>query len=132
MDDSDQTLATVVPARSECPIASALDLLGDKWTLLVLRDLLDGKSRFVDLERSPESIPSNLLSDRLKRLESAGLIERFVPEGRARHEYQVTSAGRNTRPIILALAAWGNTHIADTWVPPEDYLAEGPIVDGVG
>lgn len=111
-------------ARSECPIASTLDLLGDKWTLLVLRDLLDGKTRFVELERSPESIPTNILSDRLKRLDAAGLIERYVPTGRARHEYRVTNAGRQTRPIILALANWGNEHIADTWVPPKDYLTQ--------
>lgn len=110
--------------RSECPISTSLDLLGDKWTLLVLRDLLDGKTRFVDLERSPESIPSNILSERLRRLLDAGLIEQFTPEGRVRKEYRVTAAGRSTRPLLLALAAWGNENFAETWVPPADYLLD--------
>ena len=108
--------------RSECPISSSLDLLGDKWTLLVLRDLLDGKTRFGELQRSPESIPTNILSERLRRLEGAGLIERFTPEGRARHEYRPTSVGRDVRPILMELVAWGNTHLEDTWIPPEGYL----------
>lgn len=111
--------------RSECPIATSLDLLGDKWTLLVLRDLLDGKSRFVDLERAPESIPTNILSERLRRLREAGLIEHFTPEGRVRQEYRVTATGREVRPILMALAAWGNAHFEETWSPPADYLLDG-------
>ena len=110
--------------RSECPISTTLDLLGDKWTLLVLRDLLDGKTRFVDLERSPESIPTNILSERLRRLMNAGVIEQFTPEGKVRREYRVTDVGRSTRPILMALATWGNDHFEDTWVPPSNYLLD--------
>ena len=108
--------------RSECPIASALDILGDKWTLLVLRDLLDGKERFVDFERSPEGIPTNILTDRLRRLELQGLAVREPIAGSKRFAYRITSKGADLRPVILELARWGNVHLPDTWVPPADYL----------
>jgi len=110
--------------RSECPIASTLDIVGDKWTLLVVRDLLDGKTRFSEFERSPESIPTNLLTDRLRRLETAGLLERRVNENGTRSTYHPTTAGKALRPILLGMAAWGNDHLHDTWVPPDDYLAD--------
>lgn len=108
--------------RSECPIASSLDVLGDKWTLLVLRDLLDGKTRFKDFEDSPEGIPTNILSDRLRRLELNDLARKEPIPGSKRSEYHVTSKGRDLRPVLLALAAWGNQHLEETWVPPPGYL----------
>lgn len=110
------------PRRSECPIASTLDILGDKWTLLVVRDLLDGKTRFRDFEGSPEGIPTNILTDRLRRLEGAGLVDRVKGAG-ARFEYRPTVIAQDLRPTLLALAAWGNRHLEDTWVPPDDYLS---------
>ena len=64
--------------RSFCPVACSLDLIGDRWTLLVVRDLFHGKTRFGDFLSSPEHIPTNILAERLKRLETAGLI-RSVP-----------------------------------------------------
>ncbi|MFT7597142.1 MAG: DNA-binding HxlR family transcriptional regulator [Acidimicrobiales bacterium] len=109
--------------RSECPIASTLDIVGDKWTLLVLRDLLDGRTRFSEFERSPERIPTNILTDRLRRLERYGLLERRSGTGR-RYDYQITEKGRALRPTILALAAWGNEYISGTWHPPDDYLLD--------
>ena len=109
--------------RSECPIASSLDIVGDKWTLLVLRDLLDGKTRFSEFERSPESIPTNILAERLRRLEAHGLAERAQGPGR-RVDYFVTAKGEDLRPVLLAMAAWGNAHIDDTWVPPKGYLMD--------
>lgn len=109
--------------RSECPIASSLDILGDKWTLLVVRDLLDGKTRFSEFERSPEAIPTNILTDRLRRLERAGIVERVTTPPSTRSRYRITIAGRGLRPVLLALADWGNAHLDQTWVPPEDYLA---------
>lgn len=111
------------PRRSECPIASGLDLFGDKWTLLVLRDLLDGKRRFSEFERSPEGIPTNILTERLRRLEQAGLLARVVAGGTTRSTYEPTEAARDLRPTLLELARWGNRHLEDTWVPPDDYLA---------
>lgn len=109
--------------RSECPISSSLDILGDKWTLLVMRDLLDGKTRFSEFERSPEGIPTNILTERLRRLEAAGLAERLQSGTSSRSHYHPTAKGRDLRPVLLSLATWGNTHLEDTWVPPEDYLA---------
>lgn len=109
--------------RSECPIASSLDIVGDKWTLLVLRDLLDGKTRFSELERSPEKVPTNILTDRLRRLEGHQLIERRPGQGR-RVDYYVTSKGEAMRPVLLAMVEWGNTHVDDTWQPPPGYLTD--------
>ncbi len=117
-------MAHQLPApRSECPIASSLDLLGDKWTLLVIRDLLDGKTRFSEFERSPEGIPTNILTDRLRRVEAAGMVERLKNDATGRFDYHPTSMGWALRPVLLALAAWGNEHLEDTWVPPADYLS---------
>ena len=107
--------------RSECPIATSLDIVGDKWTLLVLRDLLDGKTRFSEFEKSPESIPTNILTERLRRLVVHGLAERVQGAGR-RVDYLVTEKGEAMRPVLLALAEWGNANVAGTWVPPDDYL----------
>ncbi|KAG1649966.1 putative HTH-type transcriptional regulator YybR [Nymphon striatum] len=115
------SFAPSVTCISQCPIASSLDIVGDKWTLLVLRDLLDGKTRFSEFERSPESIPTNILTERLRRLEQHGLAERVQGAGR-RVDYLITPKGESFRAVILALAEWGNANIADTWVPPADYL----------
>ncbi len=109
--------------RSECPIASSLDIVGDKWTLLVLRDLLDGKTRFSEFERSPESIPTNILTDRLRRLVEHGLAERVKAGGR-RIDYYITDKGEAMRPVLLAMAQWGNANVAGTWVPPPNYLSK--------
>ena len=109
--------------RSECPISSSLDIVGDKWTLLVLRDLLDGKTRFSEFERSPESIPTNILTERLRRLVAHGLAERAQGAGR-RVDYFVTAKGEALRPVLLAMATWGNAHIDGTWVPPAEYLSD--------
>lgn len=116
--------------RSECPISCSLDLLGDKWTLLVLRDLLDGKTRFSEFERSLEGIPTNILTDRLRRLEAAAIVERVTTETSSRFRYRATQKGRDLRSVLLELAAWGNEHVDDTWAPPEDYLAPGHEAGG--
>ena len=113
----------VPPRRSECPISSSLDILGDRWTLLVVRDLLDGKTRFSQFERSPEKIPTNILTDRLRRLEAVGLVERVKSAASGRLEYWPTESARALRPVLLSLASWGNAHLEETWVPPEGYLA---------
>lgn len=94
--------------RSPCPVACALDLLGDRWSLLVIRDLLLGRSRFRDFTASPEGIPTNILSDRLVRLVEAGLLEREpVADGAARQAYRLTDKGRALRPVLRALRDWG-------------------------
>ena len=101
--------------RSECPIAQSLELLGDRWTLLVLRDMLFfGKSRFREFLDSPEAIASNILASRLKKLEAAGLIERSPdPADRRRYLYTATGKGESLRPLLEELAAWGRTQHPD-------------------
>ena len=111
--------------RSDCPIANALDLIGDKWTLLVIRDLLFlGNRKFGELLSSPEGIPTNILSDRLRRLEEHGLVAKVSYQERPpRHEYQLTAKGADLFPVLRALAGWANRHIPGTMVPPPE-LAE--------
>jgi DNA-binding HxlR family transcriptional regulator len=94
--------------RSPCPVACALDLFGDKWTLLVIRDLMLGHSRFKDFAGGPEGIPTNLLTDRLQRLLVAGLV-RHVPaeDGSRRLAYELTEKGQALRPVLKALRNWG-------------------------
>ena len=80
--------------RSICPLASSLDLFGDKWTLLVIRDLLCGKSQFKEFMQSPEKIATNILSARLARLQQLGLVETFAsPRQPGRQAYRLTARG---------------------------------------
>ena len=104
-----------MPPRSPCPVAGTLDLVGDRWTLLVLRDLLAGKTRYGQFLASPERISTNLLADRLQRMEAAGLVT-AVPysEHPVRMDYQLTPAGRALRPVVDALANWGLAHLPGT------------------
>ena len=104
--------------RSPCPVANALDVLGDRWTLLVIRDLFVGRHRFGDLLASPEHIPTNILADRLKRLERAGLIAALPYQARpTRYEYHLTPRGRELSPILDALAVWGLVQFPGTRPP---------------
>ncbi|MCZ4500331.1 MAG: hypothetical protein JWQ74_2886 [Marmoricola sp.] len=91
-----------------CTIATALDLIGDRWTLLVLRELSFGEQRFTDLKSSLPGIASNLLTDRLRRLEESGLIEqRDLPAPAARTVYRLTKDGIRVRPVLRAVAQFG-------------------------
>jgi DNA-binding HxlR family transcriptional regulator len=111
--------------RSNCPIASALDLFGDKWTLVVLRTIFAGRHRFGELGGMAEPIATNMLADRLQRLEDFGLIERRVYSERPpRHEYWLTPRGADALPILQAMAAWSQQHIPDRWASP-GWFAEG-------
>src|SRR5436190_21899138 len=94
--------------RSTCAIACTLDLVGDKWSLLVIRDLLHGKSTFKQLLESPEKIPTNLLADRLKRLEDAGVIASALYQERPpRYAYSLTEKGKGLGEVLLAYVRWG-------------------------
>lgn len=105
--------------RSCCPITNALDTLGDKWTLLIIRDLVLGKRRYQELMSSPERIASNILADRLKKLEAAGLVTRRVYQQKpARYEYVLTEKGEGLRPVLEAIIAWGQEHYPGTMVFP--------------
>jgi DNA-binding HxlR family transcriptional regulator len=102
-------------SRSVCPIANTLDLVGDKWSLLVVRDLLHGKQTYGELLDSPESIPTNILADRLRRLEDSGLIESSAYQKHpVRYAYTLTGKGAALGDILLALVKWGKSHIPGT------------------
>jgi len=101
--------------RSPCPISNALDLLGDRWTLLVVRDLFVGKRTYGEFQRSPEGIPTNILADRLKRLEKQGLIDRTPYQDRPiRYRYSLTEKGLALRPVLYAIAEWGLNWMPET------------------
>lgn len=95
-----------------CPVAAALDIIGERWTLLAIRDLLrQGARKFQDFEASLVGISPNTLSARLKRLEEAGVVERrFYAEHPPRAEYVLTEKGRALGPIVLALKKWGEKY----------------------
>jgi DNA-binding HxlR family transcriptional regulator len=101
--------------RSPCAVACTLDLVGDKWSLLVVRDLLRGNVTYGELQNSPEGIPSNILADRLKRLEEAGLVAKSAyQEHPVRFAYELTEKGKGLREVLLALVRWGKKHIPGT------------------
>ena len=101
--------------RSVCPVACTLDLFGDKWTLLIVRDLLSGKSHFKEFLASPEKIATNILAERLARLASHGLVERYASSDIAgREAYRLTEKGRSLRALMVQLKTWGLDHIDGT------------------
>ena len=112
--------------RSPCPIAGALDLVGDRWTLLVIRDLLlYDKRRFAEFLSSPERIATNILADRLDRLERCGLVERRPSADRpARGEYHPTARGRDLAPVLRELIRWGQRHVPGTAKRPPAGVSE--------
>lgn len=98
--------------QSGCPVAYCLDLFGDRWSLIVVRDMiLLGKHYFGEFLESRERIASNILTDRLRRLEEAGVITRTVdPGNQKRFVYALTSRGMDLIPLILDAFAWGVKH----------------------
>ena len=92
----------------KCPVASTLDLVGDRWTLLVVRDLLKGRSKFSELRDSVEGIPPAILTGRLQKLEAAGIVHRRQYQDRPpRFAYQLTAKGHSLGVVVGALATWG-------------------------
>jgi len=101
--------------RSSCPITNVLDLLGDKWTLLVIRDLVLGKRRYQEFLASPEEIASNILAERLNKLLAAGLISlRAYQQTPTRYEYLLTKKGKGLEPILEAIVLWGKKQFPGT------------------
>ena len=105
--------------RSDCPIATTLDVVGDKWSLLLVRDIaLFGKHRNKDFQEATENIPSNILANRLKQLVETGLIEKCLyQEHPPRYEYYLTEAGKGLLPVIKAMAEWAETYIDGVTIP---------------
>lgn len=106
-----------------CPIAAALDVLGDRWTLLIVRELMMGERRFTDLKAALPGIAPNLLSERLRDLQAEGLVEqRELPPPAARSVYATTAAGREVAPVLRSLARFGTSRLD----PPTDDRVVAP------
>jgi DNA-binding HxlR family transcriptional regulator len=109
--------------RSPCPIATLLDIVGDRWTLVILRDMVNGKKRFSEFLESPERITTNVLADRLDLIERAGLATRKAYHQRPkRYEYKLTMKGRDLLPVMQAMCRWTNQHYPGTWIPPKSFM----------
>ena len=99
--------------RSICPVANTLDIIGDKWTLLIIRDLFVGKTTYKAFQESPEGIPTNILADRLKRLELYGIVAKEPYQSNpVRYNYLLTIKGKELEPVLLAMKQWGEKHIS--------------------
>ena len=112
-----------------CPIAHSLGIVGERWTLLVVRELLHGPKRYTDLADHLPGIGTNILALRLKELETAGIVEKKkLPPPFASTVYELTPAGRELRPVLHELARFGARLMGP---PPPDALAEGWLVDAL-
>ncbi|MGV0996707.1 winged helix-turn-helix transcriptional regulator [Empedobacter falsenii] len=104
--------------RSSCPISCTLDTLGDKWSILILRDMMfSDKMTFGDFLASNEKIASNILTDKLKNLECAELIFKHKVSGKARVGYTLTEKGISLLPLVMEFVKWGNLQNADGMQP---------------
>jgi DNA-binding HxlR family transcriptional regulator len=113
-----------------CPVAHALDLVGERWALLVVRELLQGPRRYTDLAESLPGIGTNILAGRLRDLEAAGVVaKRTLPRPAASRVYELTDYGRGLRPVMRELALWGARSLG----PPtaDDELYEGWLANAV-
>ncbi len=101
--------------RSPCPVACTLDLIGDKWTLLVIRDMLFGKCYYKEFCQSPEKIATNILADRLEKLVENEIAEKWVPDAElGREAYRLTTKGKSLRSVLESVAKWGLSNIEGT------------------
>jgi len=107
--------------RSRCPVSFALDRVGDKWSLLVVRDIMfRGKETYGEFLESGDGIATNVLADRLKCLEIDGIIEKSRdPENKRRYLYRLTDKGRDLAPVLLEMMRWSAKYDADTGAPQE-------------
>ena len=108
--------------RSPCPLSIALELIGDKWSLLIVRDMCLGKTKYCDFQNSPEGIPTNILANRLRNLEEHGIIVKQPYQAKPlRYAYQLKAKGADLLPILQQLALWSQKHIPDCWNPPDGF-----------
>ncbi|WP_363324006.1 helix-turn-helix domain-containing protein [uncultured Oscillibacter sp.] len=100
-------------ALPACPVETTLTLIGDKWKVLILRDLLPGTKRFGELKRSVGGVSQKVLTSQLRQMESSGLLTRTVyPEVPPRVEYTLTELGRSLKPVLDAMEVWGEGYKA--------------------
>lgn len=110
-----------------CPVALATEVLSERWTLLIVRELLTGSRRFNELRRGVPRMSPTLLSKRLAMLERLGVVERFERADGSRTEYQPTQAAEELRPVVEALGAWGMRWVRAP-VTPDEHLDGGLLV----
>lgn len=104
-----------------CGLARAVEIVGERWALLIIRDLLVGPKRFTDLRKGLPRIPSNILSDRLKELEEAGVVQRrILPRPAGSVVYELTDEGRDLEDAVLALGRWGARRLGN--VRPDEII----------
>lgn len=109
--------------RSSCPIARSLESLGDRWSILIIRDLMLGARKYSDFLKSPEGITTNILASRLKRLEAENIILKTPYQSNpVRYEYSLTDKGRGLSAIIRELVNWGLTYIDGTSLKSKKWL----------
>ena len=109
---------TPVTAPRECSVAAALDVIGEKWSLLVVRELILGANKFNDIAANTGA-PRDILTARLRRLEELGVIAREEYSQRPpRYSYVLTKKGRDLRPVVTTLKHWGDTHVTGRVLPP--------------
>lgn len=99
--------------RSDCPISSALDIIGDKWSLLIVRDIMmNGKNTYNEFLKSVEKIATNVLADRLTMLEATGIITKEEhPESKAKIYYKLTEKGIDLLPVLIELILWADEYL---------------------
>lgn len=104
--------------RSPCVFSNVLDILGDRWTLLIVRDLFFfGKHEYKEFLNSPEAIATNILASRLQKLVCAGIIDEMPhPENKSRKLYFLTERGKDLLPMLIEMAKWGEKHLTKTEV----------------
>ncbi|MBG0566164.1 winged helix-turn-helix transcriptional regulator [Actinoplanes aureus] len=110
-------------SADNCTISRAMAILGEKWTIVVLRDVFNGIRRFDDM-RVHTGIPRQVLTNRLAALVEHGVLRRVPyqePGARVRHEYRLTEKGFDLYPVLIAVAEWGNRYLADPEGPPIEY-----------
>ena len=102
-----------IKKRSLCPVSSALDIIGDKWSLLIVRDLVfEGKNTYGQYLRGEEGIATNILADRLEWLEQTGIIKRSPhPDGRTKSTFKLTAMGADLIPLIVDMVVWSDKHL---------------------
>jgi DNA-binding HxlR family transcriptional regulator len=112
--------------RTRCPIAYSMDLFGDRWSLVIVRDMLMGKKRFGEFLESSERVTTSVLTDRLSQLEADGLIEKTAYQTNpVRFEYGLTDKGRNLLPVLQALCRWAGSHFPAVARAPTKFMKLG-------
>ncbi|MFZ2452217.1 MAG: transcriptional regulator [Methylobacter sp.] len=113
--------------RSKCPLSIALEFIGDKWSLIIIRDMCLGKSKYCDFQSSPEGIPTNILASRLRELEENGLlVKRPYQDKPVRYEYFLTPKGADLLPVLQHLVMWTQKHVDGCGEPPEGFFTAKP------